>query len=534
MATISSLLADHVTLGVRSVDRLFLQGYVPRLMTEGQVIRFLLDRGFPIPSPAVLGKIGRDYVNRVNQFIIANEIPTVRFVKGDVKEEIAREHFQRAEREGRFGVVMVGICQERTSAWRGWRDGGPDGHPHFVYRRQSIFPNNYYFYIRDPDWGPSFIKTVAYAPFPVWIYLNGNEWAKQQATQQGISFRPLDNGFASCEDPEALAGICHSLSAEDVRLFFERWHGALPSPLSVEDRRRGYAHTLAVRQLEISDTRVFDRPAAGRAWFEATLPDQLTLGRPDQAAVIFGRRVTRRTPGRFHTKIFNHGVEAAIQIHFRASKVKQYFKEGRALRTETTINDTRDFGVGRLLTNENWNALIDIGRQINQRLLEHQLDACACAPDATLLERVVLPSTTPDGLPAPGLRFGEPRTMALLACLCSFQHLFAGLTNRTLRELIAGLIPGYTARQMTYDLRRLRRKGFIQRIPRTQRYELTSEGRRLAVFFTKTYTRIVNPSLAELDPALPTEIVARSPLATSWRAFDRAIQDKIKHAALAA
>ena len=285
MATISSLLADHVSLQVRSVDRLFLQGYVPRLMTEGQVIRFLLDRGFPIPSPAVLGKIGRDYVNRINDFIAGNEIPTVRFVKGDVKEEIAREHFKRAEREGRYGVVMVGIAQEKTSAWRGWRDGGPDGHPHFVYRRQSIFPNNYYFYIRDPDWGPSFIKTVAYAPFPVWIYLNGNEWAKQQAARQGIAFRALDNGFASCEDPQALAGICHSLSAEDVRLFFERWQGALPSPLTVEDRQRGYGHALAFRQLEISDTRMFDRPAAGRAWFEQTLPDQLTLGRPDQAAV---------------------------------------------------------------------------------------------------------------------------------------------------------------------------------------------------------------------------------------------------------
>ena len=101
--------------------------------------------------------------------------------------------------------------------------------------------------------------------------------------------------------------------------------------------------------------------------------------------------------------------------------------------------------------------------------------------------------------------------MALLACLCCFQHLFAGLTNRSLRELIAGLIPGYNARQMTYDLRRLRRKGFIQRIPRTQRYELTSEGRRLAVFLTKTYTRIVNPSLAELDPALPPDIANRTP-----------------------
>lgn len=534
MATISSLLADHVTLRVRSVDRLFLQGYVPRLMTQGQVIRFLLDRGFPIPSPAVLGKIGRDYVNRVNDYIATNEIPVVKFVKGDVKEEIARQQFQAAEREGRYGVVMVGVAQEKTSAWRGWRDGGPDGHPHFEYRRQSIFPNNYYFYIRDPDWGPAFIKTVAYAPFPVWIYLNGNEWAKQQASQQGIGFQALDNGFAACENAQALAAICNSLSASDVHAFFDRWQATLPSPLTAEDRQRGYGHALAFRQLEISDTRTFDRPAAGRAWFEQTLPDQLTLGRPDQAAVIFGRRVSSRTPGRFHTKIFNRGVETAIQIHYRASKVKQYFKEGRALRTETTVNDTRDFGIGRLLTDENWNALIDIGHRINQQLIAHQLDACQCAPDATLLERVVLPSTTTDGLPAPGLRFGERRTMALLACLCSYQHVFTEVTNRSLRELIAGLIPGYNARQMTYDLRRLRRKGFIQRIPRTQRYQLTSEGRRLAVFFTKTYTQIVNPSLAELDPALPTEIARRTPLATAWRAYEHALEDTIKQAAIAA
>lgn len=534
MATISSLLGDHVTLQVRSVDRLFLQGYVPRLQTEGQVIRFLLDRGFSIPSPAVLGKIGRVYVEAINRFVADREIPVVRFHKGDVKEEIAREHFKRAESEGRFGVVMLGVAQEKTSVWRGWRDGGPDGHPHFVYRRQSIFPNNYYLYIRDPDWGPSFIKTTAYAPFSVWLYLNGNEWAKRQAAQQEIAFKPLDNGFAACENEPALAEICQSLSAADVWAFFERWQGALPSPFTVEDRRRGYDYDLAFRQLEISDTRVFDRPASGRAWFERTLPDQLTLGRPDQVAVVFGRRVSRQTPGRFHTRVINSGVEAAIQVHYRASKVKQYFKEGRALRTETTVNDTRDFGIGRRLTAANWDALVGIGHRINQRLLDHQLDACQCAPDATTLERVVLPSTTDDGLPAPGLRFGDPRTMALLACLCCFQHLFAGLTNRSLRELIAGLIPGYSARQMTYDLRRLRRKGFIQRIPRTHRYELTSEGRRLAVFFTKTYTRIVNPTLAELDPALPAEIAARTPIATAWRAFERALHDIIKRAALAA
>ena len=60
--------------------------------------------------------------------------------------------------------------------------------------------------------------------------------------------------------------------------------------------------------------------------------------------------------------------------------------------------------------------------------------------------------------------------MALLACLCPFRHLLDGLTNRSLRALIADLIPGYNAPQMTYDLRRLRRKGLIHRIPGSQRY----------------------------------------------------------------
>ena len=221
-------------------------------------------------------------------------------------------------------------------------------------------------------------------------------------------------------------------------------------------------------------------------------------------------------------------------MHYRASKVKQYFKEGRALRTETTINDSYDFGIGRLVTADNWQALVRIGHEINERLLNAQLEACACAPDATTLERVVLPSRTDDGQPAPALRFGDPRVQALLASLCPFSHLLEGVTNRSLRALVAGSLPGYSARQMTYDLRRLRRNGFLVRIEGSNRYTVTAQGRRLAVFFAKTYARIINPTLAELDPQLPADIAARSPLACSWRAFDRALMLRIADAALTA
>ena len=140
MATISSLLADHVTLRVRSVDRLFVQGYVPRLMTQGQVIRFLLDRGFFIPSPAALGKISQAYVRALQRFAGRHQIPVVHFKKGEYKEMVARRYMRKAERDRRFGVVMIGIAQEKASAWKGYRQGGSDAHPHFSDHTRYLFP----------------------------------------------------------------------------------------------------------------------------------------------------------------------------------------------------------------------------------------------------------------------------------------------------------------------------------------------------------------------------------------------------------
>jgi hypothetical protein len=349
VATIRSLLRDRVTLQVRSVDRLFLQAYVPKLMSEGLLIRFLLDRGFPGGADlAQQRRRGNRYVRAIERFAARNQIPVVRFQRRESKEELARPHFEQAEQEGRFGVVMIGVAQEGTRVWAGWRQGGSDGHPHFAFGWQSRVPNHYYFYVRDREWGRAFVKCCCYVPYPLWLCLNGHEWAKRQAEQAGIGYQPLDNGFRSCTDAEALAAICARLSARDVWSFFRRWQRILPSPLTADAARRGCRYQLAFRQLELCDTRVFDRPQAGRDWFEQTLRDQLTLGRPDHVAIVFNRRLTTKTPGRFWTRAITRGVEYGIQVHYRASKVKQYFKEGRALRTETTINDSYDFGIGQV------------------------------------------------------------------------------------------------------------------------------------------------------------------------------------------
>ncbi len=274
--------------------------------------------------------------------------------------------------------------------------------------------------------------------------------------------------------------------------------------------------------MEVSDTRVFARPAAGRAFFEGVIRDHLDIGRPSQVALTFDRRINARTPGTFRTKVITKGVDPQLVCYYRASRHKQYFKEGRALRTETVIGDTRDFGVGRRLNAANWKALRQVGDNANQRLCDAQAADAQPAPDVVTLNQVTRPSLTPDGQRTPALRFGDPRVTALMSAIVGFGHLVAGFDNHTLTALMATLIDtDYTSRQATYDLRRLRRKQLIDRLPRSNRYQLTPLGRRVAVMFTKAYARVLAPGLTYLDPALPANIGKRHPLANAWRALDR-------------
>ena len=538
MADYATLLRDHVTLTCRSVDRIFLQAYLPKLQTAGWVCQFLRwQRHYQIPSSAAFGKIGDAYVAEIHRWAKAHGIPVRWFAKGENKEEIARPLLEAAAREGGNGkVVLIGIAQEKTSVWRSWKAKGQDHapHPHMEWVRQMGFINHFYFYLWDPDWGAAFWKTNAYAPWPVWIWLNGHTWAQRQCERVGIGYTALDNGFRDCTDPEGLQRICDRLGPGAVKSFFWRWQRRLPSPLTRADLRAGYVYELAFRQFEISDTRVFDRPAAGRAFFEQLIRDHLDVGRPDSVSLIFNRRITSKTPGTFRTKVITKEVDPQVNCYYKSSRMKQYFKEHRALRTETVICNPRDFGIGRRVTAENWRALRAVGDAANQRLCDAQAADARPAPDVATFADVTQPSTV-DGQHAPGLRFGDPRVMAVMAAIVGFTHLLAGFDNPTLVRQVGTLLDEpYTSRQATYDLRRLRRKGLIIRLPGHHRYQLTPLGRRVAVLFTKTYGRVLAPGLAALDPQLPAELSARSPLARAWKSLDRSLDGFINDALTAA
>jgi hypothetical protein len=533
MADYSTLLRDHVVLKCRSVDRIFLQAYVPKLQTVGQVCTFLRwRRKFKIPSSAAFGKIGDAYVKEVHQFAKRNGIPIVTFAKGDNKEEVARPYLEAAARAGKDRVVLIGIAQEKASVWRSWKQKGHEkrAHPHMEWGRQMAYINHFYFYVWDSDWGGAFWKTNAYAPFPIWIWLNGHEWAKRQLDKARIPYESLDNGFRSCADPVALQRICDRLGPGAVKSFFWRWLRRLPCPFTQAEMRAGYVYELAFRQFEISETCVFDRPQAGRMWFEGVIRDHLDIGRPDQIALVFDRRIVRSTSGTFRSRVLTRGVDPTLCCYYKSSRLKQYFKEGRALRTETVICNTRDFGIGRRVCAENWSALMAVGNSANRRLCEAEAEAADAvpAPDVATFHRVTRPSTTQDGLYAPSLRFGDERVMAVLASIVGFCHIVRGFSNADLVEHVSALGHGpYTRRQATYDLRRLKRKGMIERIAHTHRYRLTELGRRVSVLFTKAYGRVLAPGLAALDPELPASGSRCQILARSWRSFEQALDDYV-------
>jgi hypothetical protein len=308
----------------------------------------------------------------------------------------------------------------------------------------------------------------------------------------------------SCDDPRRLQAICDGLSAEKIDALLRKWLRLLPHPYEARDRKAGYRYQISILQAEFSLTQVLDRPVTGRVFFEEVIRENLDIGRPSQVQLIFARRVNKTTPGRFRTRVITEGVIPSLHVDYKNTRIKQYHKEGRALRTETTINNTRDFGIGKLL--KNLPALRQIGFQANRRLLDVQRISHDCSIGEDAFDRVVRP-TEVNRQRASALRFGDKRVPAMFAVLVVFSLHLRGFNNQEMRALLAqllGLDPAtYPIGRMTYDLRRLRLHGIIERITHTHRYQLTADGLRITLFFSRTYARLLRPKLAEIMPEAP-------------------------------
>ena len=235
-----------------------------------------------------------------------------------------------------------------------------------------------------------------------------------------------------------------------------KWFARLPNPFTAADQAAGYRYELSILQAEFARTQVFDRPLSGRHLFEEIIRENLDLGRPEQVSLIFERRITRRTPGRFSTRVITQGVTPSLHISYKSTKIKQYFKEERALRTETTINNSRDFAIGRRLPN--LPALRAIGFAANRRVLAVEKISQDCQLGEAVFDQVNRPQVV-NGQRASALAFGDGRVMALFQALCLFVLLPAYMVT------LVPLMRGVTLARLE-ELRGLGQDEAIDRIQR--------------------------------------------------------------------
>ena len=495
---VAEILTNHVTFELEAIDRMYLNAYVPSLQTGGGVVYFLKTQlGVRVPSTVMVAPMTERFVQAIEQFVTTEGVDLVTFEKGQRKDDVAQEYLARFT--GEEGVLFVGKAQEKANVFRTEKRRDARGvYPWII--RSTAMPNHYYFYIVDRDFGPLFIKFCSYFPYPAKLCLNGHEWLKRQLTQREVPFEPLDNGIRSSEEPARVQRIADTLDAAKIEAVFRKWLRRLPHPFAPAHRAAGYRYQLSILQAEFALTQVLDRPLTGRYFFEEVIRENLDIGRPDQMQLIFDRRVTRRTPGGFRTRVLTEGVVPSLHVQYKKSKVKQYHKEGQALRTETTINDTYDFAIGRAL--HNLPALREIGFAANRRLLHVESLSHDCLIGEDHLDAVSQPIVVEDQRAA-GLRFGDRRVLALMQTLCLFALCPTGFRHRDVRADVAQLLgrdpETYAVGQTTYDLRRLPLHGLIERVPHSYRYRVILLGPRIAMLYVRLYTRALRPA-APLEP----------------------------------
>jgi len=515
VVTAADMVAGHVTLDISCLDRVYLNGYVAKLQTPGGVVWFFREhRGKPIVSPALFEPIGEKFRREMKDWAKANGVPLIRFRAGERKAGVMAPYLAAAAAEGRSQVVAVGCAQEFQLVWTARkRDTDPGGCPQFSFTREQRRVSVFYVYIFDQRMGPGFIKICTYFPYPVKAWVNGHEWAKRQALAAGIGFTELSNGFASADDPAGLQQICDCFGPGAVQVWFERWMARLPLPLTTADRDAGFWWELSMRQVETSRTLVFDNDVHARAFFEALLCENMDLGRPENVELLFrrGQRLGRPTippaGGGFKTKIDRYCDLVTLNVFYKNSRLKQYLKDGIALRIETVVNDPKDLRCNRQL--HNLPDLQDRARAINARLLDTETVGQGTVLVSPVIERITKPTVTDGGRKAPALRFGDLRVQALAGAIAAMLFTVTGITNKTLRGLMTGLLHRpYSMNQASYDLSRLARNGLIKRVPGRNRYTLTRDGLLFACFYTKVYDHILRPLMAPDRPNAPPELAA--------------------------
>jgi hypothetical protein len=483
-------------------DRILLNGVIQVLQNPACVVGFLKEkRQADRVTPAYFRAISTDYHRFVQALAEQRHVEILMPPKGIRREEWVEPYYEQLQDQ--TGIAVILKARENARVAVSFPRQGD--HVELLNR----FVQQYYFYLQDRDFGRMFVRVCPYFPFSARICLNGHEWLACRLREEGIAFEQCANAFLTCEDPARLQGLADRFSPADIQACGHRWLAQLvPFFTDRERRHQGFGYRLFVSQVEYCTNLIFERRAALDSLHQRLLDLNRSIGHPDKIALIFGRRITKRTDAGLKTLILDHDLGLpVIRSEYKSSSIKQYARDNLVLRTETTSYHTPDLGVNKGV--EHLPELRATMAAANDRYLDVQQDVLETFVDRGQLERLRQPTVSASGRRTPGLKLDDPRLLAVLQALTCFALLAGRGRFRTtdlhakVAEALGKTAASYTLGQLRYDLGKLRGKGLVERVAGTQSYRLPSEGYRIAVLYLKLFHRIYAPLTAGITEPVP-------------------------------
>lgn len=358
--------------------------------------------------------------------------------------------------------------------------------------------SHYYFYVRDPLYGPVSVRLQSWLPFSLHVCLNGREWLANLLRKQGIGFEQRDNCFVD------IANVARAQTLFDRQLetdwdrmlnrLVRQWHPAhrtlFPQPLD---------YYWSAEETEWATDVMFRSPTALANVYPPLLRRAVTTFGSGDVLRFLGRcpQVRKYSAGEVLTSLKTRPEGTRVKHAVNRNSIKMYDKQQQVLRVETTINDPRDMKSYRAKEGDpsgekSWQRLRkgvgDLHRrtEVSQQSNERYLESLAAVETPTPLKDLAGKVCRPTEWQGRSVRALAPLGEAdgvLLAAVARGEFAVNGFRNRDLRTILDGETatdPAAAKRQaarITRQLRLLRGHGLIKKIPKTHRYQLTTSGR---------------------------------------------------------
>jgi hypothetical protein len=402
--------------------------------------------------------------------------------------------------EGLLGVLCV------REACRTFKLAYGNGRPHFVSRKvpQRVL----YYYFVDKKLGLIHVRLQTWAPFTCQVYANGHDYVARQLRTKGIAFEQVDNAFVELGDVTAAQRSADRFAKLPWPKILERYARQVNPLLHAE--LAGLSHYWVVDQAEYAtDLRFANRHALG-GLFERLLAFALLTFTPKKVFSYLGRKWHERFDGEVQTRYKSVREPGACIKHFmKRNWLKMYDKLGLLLRVETVINQPGEFKVLRDCRHHDGTTTLGYysmckgvgnlhhyqsqARACNQRYLEALAAVDDPTPRSSELKKLTEPRRH-QGRSYAGFNPARDEEVRLFAAVLAGDSIAQGFRNRDIRAaLYAGPGRGLQGQRQSAAvgrlLKRLHVRGLVAKVPRTRRWRVTDQGRRVLGDTLETYRR---------------------------------------------